>query len=61
MKKIGVRKIYFWGSNGFFERLVWKDEKTNKYYVRWYHQTVEVMQTDGFETTSNGWKTVEAY
>lgn len=61
MKKIGIRKVFFTGTKGHFERLVWKDESTGKYYIRWYFETIEVMQADGFEAVSDGWKTVEAY
>lgn len=61
MTKIGVRKVYFYGSNGFFERLVWRDNTSGKYYIRWYYETVEVIQVDGCEGSSIGWRTIEAY
>lgn len=61
MKKIGTRRVYFWGSGASFDRAVRKDEETGKYFVTWYGQSVEVTQADGCEGLSNGWKTVEAY
>jgi hypothetical protein len=59
-KKVGVRKVYFWGSIGTFERLVWKHED-GTYWIRWYYEDIQVEQADGCEGNSNGWRTVEAY
>lgn len=61
MKRIGIKKVWFTGSRGYFERIVWKDERNDKYFVNWYHQKIEVIQCDGCEGVSQGWKTVEEY
>lgn len=59
MTKIGIRKIYFWGSRQMFERLVYKDN--GKYFCQWYHQMIEVVHASGDAWATSGWKTVEAY
>ena len=56
-RKVGVRKIWFTGSKGFFERLVW--EENGEYWVRWYYETIRVTNPNGEVT--QGWRTVEAY
>lgn len=61
MKKVGVRKVWFRGRRGYFERLVWKNEEDGTYWISWYHESVQVRQRDGFEVVSDGWYTIKEY
>ena len=57
---IGTRKIWFYGSNSTYSRVVYRDPD-GKHWIRWGRQMVEVIQADDDEWASGGWRTVEAY
>ena len=60
MKNLGTMRVYFWGSRSYYNRVVWKNEKDNTYWVKWYGNMIQAENVYGYEI-SDGWKTVESY
>lgn len=61
MKNLGMKRIYFTGSQKVHDRVVKKNEDNGTYWARWYGQDIQVRQIDGYDRVVSGWRTVEKY